>query len=154
MARFYDQAIQELNKILEMNPNYLMAHVWLASNYRAKGMFNEALIEIKKWRELSGEDDAMIATVAQIYGHLGKRDVAEKLLDKVLELSEQRYVSPFDIAEIYVSLDQKDQAFEWFEKAYEARDHWLIFLKIDPVFESLNQDPRFKALLKKIGLER
>ena len=95
----------------------------------------------------------MIATVAQIYGYLGKRDEAKKLLDKVLELSEQRYVSPFDIAEIYVSLDQKAQAFEWLEKAHEARDHWLIFLKIHPIYESLHTDPRFKALLKKIGLE-
>ncbi len=153
MARYNDQAIEELNKILEMDPNYLMAHAWLAANYRAKGMFNEALAEIKKWSELSGEDDATIATVAQTYGYLGKRDEAKKLLDKVLELSEQRYVPPFDIAEIYLSLDQKDQAFEWFEKAYEARDHWLIFLKIHPVSERLHTDPRFKALLKKIGFE-
>ena len=116
-------------------------------------MFDEALAEIKKLRELSGEDDAMIATVAQIYGYLGKRDEAKKLLDKLLELSEQRYVSPFDIAEIYLSLDQKDQAFEWLEKAYEARDHWLVFLKIHPNFESVHSDPRFKALLKNIGLE-
>ncbi len=153
MARYYDQAIEELNKILEMDPNFLRAHAWLATYYRAKGMFNEALAEIKKFSELSGEDDAMIATVAQTYGYLGKRDEAKKLLDKVLELSEQRYVSPFDIAEIYLSLDQKDQAFEWFEKAYEARDHWLIFLKIHPVSERLHTDPRFKALLKKIGFE-
>ena len=79
--------------------------------------------------------------------------MSRKLFRFPLELSTQEYIPPLRIARIYLSLGQKDQAFEWFEKAIEVRDHRLIFLKTHADYDSLHSDPRFKSLLKKIGLE-
>jgi hypothetical protein len=83
----------------------------------------------------------------------GDKDKALKVLDELLELSKQRYVSPYSIAEIYLALDQKDKGFAWLEKAYEERDYSLVYLKIALIADSLRSDPRYKALLKKMNLE-
>ena len=70
------------------------------------------------------------------------------------ELSKQRYVSPLDIAAIYTRLGEENQAFDWLEKAYEERFSLLPWLKLDPRLDSLRPEPRFKELLKKVGLEK
>jgi hypothetical protein len=75
------------------------------------------------------------------------------VLDEILELSKQKYVSPYSIAQIYLALDQKDKAFEWLEKAYEERDYALIYLKTITIADKQRSDPRYKALLKKMNLE-
>ena len=74
------------------------------------------------------------------------------MLDEMKELSKQRYVTPYFMAPIYASLGEKDQAFEWLEKAYQDRHGWLITPQLDPTLEGLRSDPRFADLLKRIGL--
>ncbi len=71
----------------------------------------------------------------------------------MLELSKKTYVAPWMIASMYTGLDQKDEAFKWLEKSYKQRDHWLIYLNISPVVDKLRSDPRFKALVKKMGFK-
>jgi hypothetical protein len=78
---------------------------------------------------------------------------AEAVLENVLELSKKKYISPVSIAHVYFYLDKKDQAFEWMNKAYEDRDFNLRTLKVHPAFDRVRTDPRYIALLKKIGLE-
>ena len=82
----------------------------------------------------------------------GKRDEAQKVLDELKGLSEQRYVSPVDMAIMYTGQAEKDQAFEWLEKAYEERPGELVYLKVDPRFDSLRSDPRFQDLVRRLGL--
>lgn len=86
-----------------------------------------------------------------MYSFSGKKDEAEKVLKEVIELSKKKYVSSYRIALSYVGLGQIDQAFEWLEKAYEERDHWLVFLKEVPEFDSLRSDPRFQDLLRRMN---
>ncbi len=80
------------------------------------------------------------------------QDEAQKMLDELLELSQQEYVEPYFIALIYTALDEKDQAFTWLEKAYEEHFATMAVLKVDPMFDSLRDDPRFKSLLQRMGL--
>ena len=98
----------------------------------------------------------MTGALGHAYAVSGNKDKALRVLDELKELSKRRYVSPYTIATIYVGLGEKGQALEWLQKAYEDRSVWLIHLhlKVDPRLDSLRPDPRLKALLKKMGLEK
>jgi len=154
-ARRYDQAIEQLQRTLELDPDFVVAHFFLAFLYAQKSTYDKAITEVQKAMALTAGDDSLIlAQLATIYSYSGRRDEAKKVLDELHKLSKQRYVSPFYMSLIYMGLGQKDQAFEWLEKAYEERDHWLETLKVHPWLDSLRSDPRFTALLKKMGLEK
>jgi hypothetical protein len=73
------------------------------------------------------------------------------VLQDLLEEAKDRYVTPYWIAMIYVGLDEKDEAFKWFEKAYEERSWFLIFIKMDPWMDSMRSDPRYTSLIRRIG---
>ena len=154
-ARQYDQAIEEFRKVLEMDPDYIVAHLFLGMAYAGKEMYDEAIAELQKAQSLSGDDDSLMNVfLGVIYSLSGKKDKAKKVLNKLIELSKHSYVSPWGISLIYVGLGQKDQAFEWLEKAYDERDHWMSSLKVLPILDSIRSDPRFIALLKKMGFEK
>ncbi|MGQ0760939.1 MAG: TPR end-of-group domain-containing protein [Acidobacteriota bacterium] len=149
-ARRYDQAIEQLQKTIDMEPSHWMAHYWLAQVYAQKGMHNEALFEAQKARDLSG-DSGSSWVIGYAHAVAGRRAQAQQQINELLELSKQRYVPPYDIAQIYAGLGDKDQAFAWLEKADEGRSRGMDFLNINPVFEPLHSDPRFAALIKRIG---
>jgi serine/threonine protein kinase/Tfp pilus assembly protein PilF len=153
LARRYDQEIEQLQNLLELDQNYWAAHLNLANAYAGKGMYKIAIVEAQKAIKLSGRNQMTIATLGYIYAFAGRRDEARKVLDDLFELSKQEHVSSFYVALVYTCLGQKDQAFEWLEKAYEERDVYLSQLKVFPLFDSLRSDPRYKALLKKMNLE-
>ena len=77
---------------------------------------------------------------------------AQRVLDRLLALSKERFVSSYDIAHIYVGLGDHDKAFFWLEKALNERDDLLVYLKADPRMDPLHSDPRFSKLVQKIGL--
>ncbi|MCK4429705.1 MAG: hypothetical protein KAW19_00225, partial [Candidatus Aminicenantes bacterium] len=87
------------------------------------------------------------------YAVAGNRNEALKILEELFERSKQGYVSQYAIASIYAALGKNDQAFEFLEKAFKKRDRSLLLLKIDPRVDNLRADPRFIALLEKVGLE-
>ena len=79
-------------------------------------------------------------------------DLVSSLIDELKELSERRYISPYCIALIYASMDEKDSAMEYLHKAYMEHVSELIYLRVDPFLDKLRSDPRFKDLLKKVCL--
>ncbi|MDQ3753944.1 MAG: hypothetical protein M3371_04350 [Acidobacteriota bacterium] len=83
----------------------------------------------------------------------GNRAQAQATLDELKSLSTGRYVPPYNIAMIYNGLDEKDEALAWLAKAYQERDVRLIFIKIDPKWDSYRSDSRFASLIKRISLE-
>ena len=153
-ARQYDRAIEEGQKTLEMDPTFIPAHWLLGLAYAQKRMYKKAIAEEQMAIDLSaGSSSIFAACLGNIYSLSGKRGEAKRILDELHKLSKQRYVSPYGIALIYVGLGEKDQAFEWLDKAYDKRDHWLVWLKVEPLLDSLRSEPRFTALLKKMNLE-
>jgi serine/threonine protein kinase/Tfp pilus assembly protein PilF len=150
-ARQYDQAIAQYHKTLEMDPGFVRAYVTLGSAYGQKGMYQEAIDMVQKAIDLSG-DHSKIAALGRVYALSGKKDEARKVIAELKALANQRYISPYCFALIYASLGEKDQAINWLQSAYKNHVSELIYMKVDPYLDKLRSDPRFTALLKKVGL--
>ncbi|HSS49389.1 MAG TPA: tetratricopeptide repeat protein, partial [Thermoanaerobaculia bacterium] len=86
------------------------------------------------------------------HGIMGQGAEARKLLDELHVLSTKKYVSAYDVALVHLGLGETDQAFEWLEKALAEHSNWMIWLKADPVFDSLRADSRFEQLVRDVGL--
>jgi len=153
-ARRHDEAIAQLQKTVEMDPDFVIAHFFLALAYGQKSMFEEAIQEARGAMSLVGESDTLILTqLGIIHSYSGNENEARRILDRLHELTDEKYVSPFRVALIYEGLGDIDRAFEWLERAYEERDHWIETLKVNPALDALRSDDRYRDLLVKTGLD-
>ncbi len=150
-ARRNDEAIAQLKKTLEMESEFAEAHFQLALAYEAKRMYAEALQEFELARKLF-KDPTMIGWSGRVYALAGRRDEALKVAEELKQMTKERYVSPYMLAIIYTALGDKEQAYEWLDKVYAERSYYVIWLKVDPVFDSLRTDPRFIDFMRKVGL--
>jgi serine/threonine protein kinase/Tfp pilus assembly protein PilF len=151
LNRDFDQAIEAYGKTLEMEPAFTLARRRLGQTYLAKGKFKQAVAEIEKAAAAS-PDTETLAALGQAYAVSGNRAEATRLLDQLAALSSHKYIPSFFLARIYVGLGEKDLALEYFEKAYDERYGMLAYLKLEPAFDSLQSDPRFQALMERVGI--
>lgn len=151
MARQYEKAVEQLGKTIQMDPDFWLAHLWLGWAYEQMGRRNEALEELNHAFRLHGSPYAS-AYLGYVQALAGKRAEAEMQVHVMEKQSEDKYVSPHHIAIVYVGLGDKDQAFKWLEKAYEHREEILVFLNVDPTWDSLRADPRLQDLVRRLGL--
>ncbi|HEY8227779.1 MAG TPA: protein kinase [Pyrinomonadaceae bacterium] len=150
-ARQYDQAIEQLGKAIELDPNWYLAHMLLCQTYDLKGQFAQATAEGEKARELN-DDPTVLAYLAHAYARSGKREEAMKVVGQMHELAKQRYVPAYGFGLAYAGLGDKDQAFQWLERSLQDRAWEITYLKVDPNMDSLRTDPRFKDLVRRVGL--
>jgi len=153
-TRQYDQVIEKCQKVLEMDSNFSGALNVLGMVYREKAMYEEAIEAFQKAKAFDKGNTWITAGLGHAYAMSGKRSEAQKVLDELQQLSKRKYVPPDNIAMVYLGLSEKNLVFEYLEKAYEDHSVGLPWLKADPIFDSLRSDPRFTALLKRIGLEK
>jgi len=151
-AHQYPQAIEQCQKTLALDPSFVMAHVYLGRSYGQTNMFPEAIGELRKALELSGGDSDELAALGQSLAASHQDAEARNILGQLQERSKQTYVQPMWIAIIRLALGEKDPAFDWMQRAYEDRSSWLVYLKIDPYFDSVRAEPRFTDLLRRVGL--
>ncbi len=150
IAHSYDESIRQSRKTIEMDPNFALAHNQLAQAYLQKHMYDEAIAELQKAVQLSGGSPTCIANLARAYVAAGKTSEAVKLLGDLKKRSSPGYSNASEIAVIYASLGDMDQAMNWLEKAYEERFNPSILLR--PGFDPLRSDSRFQSLVHRIGL--
>jgi len=153
MAGQHDLALAQLQKTLEMDPNYPVTHLIFGFVYLQKKDFVKAIEEMKKARELVGDVPMVIVSLALACATAGKSEEAGQFLEQLKANSQELHVSPVRMAEVYAVMGDLDKALELLDKAYEEKDEWMIFLKIDPNFVPLHQDPRYQALLKKMRMD-
>lgn len=120
--------------------------------YEQEGLFEDALAELQKAMALSVDSVETMTAIGHVYAVSGRIEEARKVLEELKESSEHRHVSSYFIAKLYSGLREDEMAFWWLRKAIEERADWLIFLKVDPVFDSLRSDPGFTDLVERIGL--
>jgi len=151
--RQYDTAINMGMMTLELDRNFVPAYRLLSLGYQGMRMFDEAIVENERWGELTGNKVKTDVALAQIYAAAGRKEDAEKILEEI-ESGEVLGGNDYrGMAMIYASLGKNDMAFKWLDKSFELHEESLCSLKIDPKMDPLRSDPRFNALLKKIGLE-
>lgn len=150
-ARQYDRAIEQMRKSLEMDPNFARGHWAISEPLEQKQQYEEAIAELQKARQLD-ETPIMLALLGHVYAVTGKRSEAEKIIGELNEQSKRMYVDPYFLAQIHTALGDRDKAFQELEKAYEEHSSWLVWLKVEPKFDSLRSDPRFTNLVQRIGL--
>jgi tetratricopeptide (TPR) repeat protein len=115
-------------------------------------MYKQSIDELKKALSVSENNVEILSSMAHVYAASGNKAEAQQILKKVNELSKQEHVDPYFVALIYLGLGQKDQAFEWLEKAYDHRSMMLNWLNIEPRLDSIRSDPRYQQFGRRIGL--
>ncbi len=153
-AHRYDDVVANGQKTLRLYPTTFAARRYMGLAYTQKGMYQEAIDELQKAVTGSNGSPIIKSELGNAYAVSGKKEEAQSVLDELLRLSEERYISPYYIAMVYVGLGDADKAFEWLDKAYDDHADYLVYLKVDPRFDSLRSDPRFEKLLQKIGLNQ
>jgi len=152
-SRDFDRAIEQFKEIVAFDPNNPFGHLGLMEVFGKKGRYDEALAEGEKLLKSGMRAVAVVGSLGAWYGFAGKKDKALELLSELKARSNQGYVSSFWIAAIYMGLGEMDKAFERLEKAYGERDGNLIYITAPAPFDAFSPDPRYKQLLKKMGLE-
>jgi eukaryotic-like serine/threonine-protein kinase len=149
-ARRYDEAIEQLKKTLELDPNYTFTHLWLGYAYAAKGQYVQAIDKYREAMRLGEDNTSAKNYLGYSLAMSGKRDEALAILNEMQITKE--YVSPAELAILYVGLGDKEQAFAALERAYAAHDFQLQYLKTEASYDSLRSDPRFADLVRRVGL--
>jgi tetratricopeptide (TPR) repeat protein len=152
-ARQYDQAIEQFRKALELDPS-MMPEVMLAFVYAQKGMYAEAEAECEKARLLPGGELTSRGVLGYVHALAGRREEALNILEELKPLLEENVWLRFRAALIWTALNERDQAFALLEELCNEHFFVLNFLKVAPYSENLRSDPRFAALLRRMGLEQ
>ncbi len=147
MARRYEDAVAAAQKVADINPKLYSAHVCLGLIYEQERRIPEAIEELQKASGFCR--DQCFDLIGQVFAMSGDRQAA---LDAMQQLQRRAYASPWLIAVIYAQLNDKSRAFAWLDKAYEGREHDLVFADVWPLFDNLRADPRYHDLLRRIGL--
>jgi DNA-binding winged helix-turn-helix (wHTH) protein/tetratricopeptide (TPR) repeat protein len=147
-ARQYDRAIEQLQKTLEMQPDYYRARVLLGIAYGQKGAYSQAIAEFLQARVLE-ETTMLSGFLGYAYGMSGDKKKALEIVNSMLEEAKQRYVQPYSFALVYTGLDRYDEALTWIERAFVEHGHWRGWLELTPELDSLRAHPRFIELLQR-----
>lgn len=152
VAHRYDEAIEQLQKPLEMDPSFYPARQALWRIYRYKNLYEEAFREAKKTFSLLG-DQEVVEAMQQGWGESGYPGAMRLAAQKLAARSKQRYVPPTEIARLYSDTEDQDQTLHWLQRAYDQRDARLVHLR-DPDWDSLRSDPRFQDLLRRMNFPK
>jgi len=147
-----DAAIEQLHTAVAVDHDRWWAHAWLARAYARAGRFPEALAEAQKAQQLSDYPEVE-SVLGRVHADAGDRVEATKVLNHLRERARKEFVAPAYVATILIGLGQLDEALVELAKAAEERSYYVMYWKVDPDLDPLRSDPRFTALLKKVGLE-
>jgi TolB-like protein/Flp pilus assembly protein TadD/class 3 adenylate cyclase len=151
-ARRDDEAIVRLERTLQLDPTFWITHLILGKVYIQQRKYPEAVAAFVKARDLSHGNSEAIASIGYAAALAGDKAKARAVLDELKVLSGQHYIPPCNVALVYSGLGEQSEALTWLEKGCEERDVRLTFLKVDPRWDSFRSNPRFIAILKRIGL--
>ena len=152
-ARHYEEATHELRSVLGLQPDNAEALWYLGGVLLAQGRPEEAIPVLEKALSVSDRSPVIVGFLVRAYASAGRRADAFRLLAELKRRRQAGYFSPAAFVHAYLGLGEYDEAFAWFEEAYKEQSNVLQFLKVQPFYDPLREDPRFKDLLRRVGLE-
>jgi serine/threonine-protein kinase len=150
-AKDYDNALDRLQKTIDLDPNFWLSHIFLSRVYTETGKHSEAVAETKRAAELSGNSQSH-AYRAYALARWGKLSEAQMVLNDLLELSTSTYVPPYNIALAYNAVGEREKALDYLEKGFAERDVRMVFLKVEPQWDTLRTEPGFVELIKRMRI--
>jgi len=154
-SRQYDKAIEIDRKVIADNPAFGVAHLGVALAYWGERNYPQVIQESQIYAQLSGDKNYAEYAAALDSGFRsgGWPSAAHKGIEVLLAQykAKTNYLAPYQIAELYADIGDKDHAFEWLNTAYQEHCVYLVILRVDPAFDSLRSDPRYAELVRKIG---
>jgi tetratricopeptide (TPR) repeat protein len=151
-ARRYDLAIAQLQKALDLHPNDTSLQYQLGWAYAYSGAYDQGMESIRSSQAIDGVDPQLSPDLAYINAMIGKPGKTRQTLTRLLALAQKNPVSPGLIALVYAALDERAQCLEWLEKAYAQHSSMMTWLKVDPRFDRIREEPRFQELMRRVGL--
>jgi tetratricopeptide (TPR) repeat protein len=153
-ARRYNEAIQELRGVLAVKPDDSEAPWTLGFALIANGQAEEAIPALEKTVSVSDRSPGAIELLSTAYARAGHRTQALRLIGELKRRRQTGYVPAGAFINPYLALGDYDQAFAWFERAYQEQSNILQFLRVHPFFDPVRDDPRFADLLRRVGLDQ
>ena len=150
--RDYEAALEQCDHTIELNPHFSPAYWALGMIQEQRTDFDEAIAAFQRAIDLSPHSPRMHASLARTQALSGRRSDALAALRRLDAMARQRYVSPMEFATVRFALDQPDLGFRALDKACEDRAFDVLALRVDPRFDALSADPRFRALLRRIAV--
>ena len=147
-----DDAIDRLQEALELDSKSRVAHLFTANAYIEKGCFGDAVGEASAALALSPSSISALAVPSYANAKLGRTTQARAALEQCLQLLNHRYIPPYYVGLICNGLDQPGEALTWLERAFDERDPWMVFLKVEPKWNNLRNNQRFVHLLNRLKL--
>jgi len=148
----YEEAIRELRSVLAVQPNEASALWNLGFSLTANGQPEEAIPVLEKAVSITDRSAAVIAVLIRAYAYAGRRNDALRFLEELKRRREKGYVPAGAFVNAYLGLDDREQIFIWLERAYQEQSNILQFVKVHPYFDPVREDPRFKDLIQRVGL--
>lgn len=152
-ARDYDRAIEQAKKALQLDPDYYRTHFWLTRVYAQKGMYTEAIAESEKVLQAMSDSSVGLTELAYSLAAGGRQAEARKILRRLEKKAQHDFVPAYNFAVIRLALSEQDKALYYLQKAYQERDWAIVVLSVEPRFDRLRPDPRFRELVRKVGLQ-
>lgn len=146
----HEQAATWAQAALNLEPDFVIALARLGVASKHLGDYGDAVAELQRCVQLSGEGPDHLAQLGQTYALQGRHEAARDVIGRLRVLSAKRYVPAYDIALVHAALGERDAAFEWLRRAHDERYGPLVFLNVDPDLEALRADARFADLVARV----
>ena len=147
-----DRAVAQFEKVVALEPTFAFAHYALGDACTQRGEFDRAIAEFNKSIELGGRSVNHVGVLGYTYGRSGDRERANQCLRELTMGAAARHVSPMWFALVHLGLMDRERLFSWLNRAFEERDGSLILITAAVEFDPVREDPRFKALLDRMGV--
>ena len=152
LKRDYESCATWAAKSEQMFPGFWLTHMVAGMCAFGKGKYEAAIGEFRKALAMNPDSTYSQAAIGTCLAALGRRAEAKKALDELEAMGSRTYVSPAYVSMVYMGLGNMDATYDWLEKAYDDEAEWLLWLPLDPMFDGQRDDPRYKELMRKVGI--
>src|SRR5262249_36504839 len=152
VARRYDEALEKQLETQELDPFYYKCYTGMGRIYIQQRLYGQAIDMLSKGRALAGDLPIILGALGQAYALDGRKAEARSILTKLEWMARERYVLSRSFALIYCGLGEKERALDWLERGCERAELPIAAIGVHPAYDTLRAEPRFKALIKRVGV--